>query len=163
VPPRRASLMRILVANDGFGDAGGVQSYIDAVVPALAHRGHAIAILHLSSDAFHQPGGVSAGSVAGVRISAGARGVDGAMADVRAWKPDVCFSHNMRDIDLETRLLEAVPVAKFMHGYFGTCIGGQKMRRWPTLTPCDRVLDPACLALYLPCGCGKRDPAAMIE
>jgi glycosyltransferase involved in cell wall biosynthesis len=85
------------------------------------------------------------------------------MADARAWAPDVCFSHNMRDLGVETRLLDAAPVVKFMHGYFGTCIGGQKMRRWPVLTPCARVLDPACLALYLPCGCGKRDPVAMID
>ena len=160
--PDRA-LMRVLVSNDGFGDAGGVQTYLDAVVPALAARGHAIAILYLSSDVFGQASAASAGAVAVERISIAERGIDAAMADARAWAPDVSFSHNMRDLDVETRLLDAAPVVKFMHGYFGTCIGGQKMRRWPVLTPCARVLDPGCLALYLPCGCGKRNPVDMID
>jgi glycosyltransferase involved in cell wall biosynthesis len=52
---------------------------------------------------------------------------------------------------------------KFMHGYFGTCIGGQKMLQLPTVTPCDKKFGPACLALYLPCGCGRRDPIAMLR
>ena len=38
--------MRILLANDGFGDAGGVQNYLDAVAGGLAARGHALALLH---------------------------------------------------------------------------------------------------------------------
>ena len=39
--------MRILFANDGIGDAGGVQTYLAAVMPALAARGHSVALLHL--------------------------------------------------------------------------------------------------------------------
>ena len=38
--------MRILVVNDGFGDGGGVQSYLDAVVRGLIDRRHAVAFLH---------------------------------------------------------------------------------------------------------------------
>ena len=30
--------MRILVANDGFNDAGGVQAYLDAVHLFISHR-----------------------------------------------------------------------------------------------------------------------------
>ena len=30
------------------------------------------------------------------------------------------------------------PVVKFMHGYAGTCIGGQKRHGFPTARPCDR-------------------------
>jgi glycosyltransferase involved in cell wall biosynthesis len=155
--------MRILIANDGFGDAGGVQTYLDAVVPAFVARGHHIALLHVSSDHFAEsPDGRSA-VAAPMRISVAERGVAGALADVGAWAPDVCFSHNMRDLDVERRLVEVAPVVKFMHGYFGTCVGGQKMRRFPQVAPCDRRLGPACLALYLPCGCGQRDPVAMIR
>ena len=38
--------MRILIANDGFGDAGGVQTYLDAVAGGLAARGHELAVLY---------------------------------------------------------------------------------------------------------------------
>lgn len=154
--------MRVLIANDGFGDAGGVQTYLDAVVPALTARGHDFALLHLSSDSFHQPAEGPSRAPAMPRFSVAERGVDGALADARAWQPDVCFSHNMRDLDIERRLVEVAPVVKFMHGYFGTCLGGQKMHRFPAAAPCDRRLGAACLALYLPCGCGKRDPITML-
>ena len=38
--------MRILIANDGFGDEGGVQRYLEAVVSGLLTRGYELAILH---------------------------------------------------------------------------------------------------------------------
>ena len=41
--------MRILIANDGVDDAGGVQSYLGAVLPGLAARGHQVALLHLDA------------------------------------------------------------------------------------------------------------------
>src|SRR5687768_18590212 len=113
--------MRILFANDGIGDAGGVQSYLAAVMPALAARGHQVALLHLD-----RPGGGE-----GTPAPAGAphfcvaeRGVEGALAEARAWAPEVAFSHNMRPLEVERGLLAAGPVVKMMHGYFGTCIGG---------------------------------------
>jgi glycosyltransferase involved in cell wall biosynthesis len=155
--------MRILVVNDGFGDAGGVQTYLDAVVPALAARGHEMALLHLSSDRFAKPPDGGGTAAPPIRISVAERGAAGALADVRAWAPDVCFSHNMRDLDIERRLIDVVAVVKFMHGYSGTCVGGQKMRRFPEVAPCTRAFGVACLALYLPCGCGQRDPVAMLR
>jgi glycosyltransferase involved in cell wall biosynthesis len=155
--------MRILIVNDGFGDAGGVQTYLDAVVPALAARGHDFAVLHMSSDQFHQSADGSSRASSMPRIAVAEGAGDAALAAVRAWAPDVCFSHNMRDLDVEGRLIDVAPVVKFMHGYFGTCLGGQKMHRFPEATPCDRRLGAACLALYLPCGCGKRNPVTMLR
>src|SRR5215218_468308 len=139
--------MRILFANDGIGDAGGVQSYLAAAMPALAARGHAVALLHLDplrgGEGTPAPAGAPHFCIAG-------RGVDGALADARAWAPDLVFSHNLRPLEVERRLLDAWPVVKMMHGYFGTCIGGQKTHLFPRAQPCGRVFGPACLALYLP-------------
>ena len=156
--------MRVLIANDGFADAGGVQTYLDAVAPALASRGHELALLHSTSSA--PPAVREAAERAAwwtTRIPVAEVGVDRALAAVAAWAPDVCFSHNMFRLDVESGLLRLTPVVKFMHGYFGSCIGGQKMFRFPQAAPCDRKFGVPCLALYLPRGCGERDPAKMMR
>lgn len=139
--------MRILFANDGIGDAGGVQTYLAAVMPALAARGHDVALLHLDP----LRGGEGTPAPAGApHFCIAERGLDGALGDARAWAPEVSFSHNMRPLEVERRLMDAGPVVKMMHGYFGTCIGGQKAHLFPRAEPCGRVFGPACLALYLP-------------
>jgi glycosyltransferase involved in cell wall biosynthesis len=138
--------MRILFANDGAGDAGGVQSYLAAVMPALAARGHELALLHLrevGSEGSPAPAGAP-------HFRAREGDPAGSLAQVRAWAPQLVFSHNMRELGLERGLLDTAPVVKMMHGYFGTCIGGQKTHLFPRAEPCDRVFGPACLALYLP-------------
>lgn len=137
--------MRILFANDGIGDAGGVQTYLEAVMPALVARGHSVALLHLGA-----PAGPSPAPEGTPHICIDERGVEGALADVRAWRPDVSFSHNMSKLEAERGLLDQGPVVKMMHGYFGTCIGGEKAHQFPRAQPCDRVFGPACLALYFP-------------
>jgi glycosyltransferase involved in cell wall biosynthesis len=139
--------MRILFANDGIGDAGGVQSYLAAVMAALAARGHAVAFLHL--DAAREGEGTPAPEGA-PHFCIDQAGMDGALAGARRWRPDVVFSHNLRPLEVERALLAEGPVVKMMHGYFGTCIGGQKTHLFPRAEPCGRVFGPACLALYLP-------------
>jgi glycosyltransferase involved in cell wall biosynthesis len=139
--------MRILFANDGIGDAGGVQSYLAAVMPALAERGHAVAFLHL--DPPREGGGTPAPAGAPHFCVARDR-EEGALEEARRWAPDLVFSHNMHALEVERALLDGGPVVKMMHGYFGTCIGGQKAHLFPRAEPCGRVFGPACLALYLP-------------
>ncbi|HYJ78299.1 MAG TPA: glycosyltransferase, partial [Longimicrobiaceae bacterium] len=139
--------MRILFANDGVGDAGGVQEYLAAVMRELAGRGHAAALLHLDPV---RPGEASPAPAEAPHFCLAERGTDAALAAVRGWGPDVVFSHNMRPLDVERALLDALPVVKMMHGYFGTCIGGQKAHLFPRPEPCARTFGPACLALYLP-------------
>jgi hypothetical protein len=39
--------MRILLASDGIGDAGGARSCLAAVMPATARHGREVALLHL--------------------------------------------------------------------------------------------------------------------
>jgi glycosyltransferase involved in cell wall biosynthesis len=120
--------MRVLVANDGAGNVGGVQSYLHAVVPALLSRGHIVTVAHdraeVASALSRQP-------------------------------PDICFSHNMNDLDVERGLIEVAPVVKFMHGYFGTCVSGLKMHAFPSAVACDRTCGARCLALYGPRRCGQ--------
>ena len=77
------------------------------------------------------------------------------MDRIGQWGPELCFSHNMSTLDIDRELVARWPVVKFMHGYFGTCIGGQKRHGFPVAQPCDRRFGSACLGLYGPRHCGK--------
>jgi glycosyltransferase involved in cell wall biosynthesis len=152
--------MRILLANDGFGDAGGVQRYLEAVVGGLITRGYELAILH--RDPIEASDRVpSMASLA--QFSVASAGLEAAMAAVRAWSPDVAFSHNMNVLDVDRRLAAMTPVVKFMHGYFGTCVSGLKRFGLPVVQPCDRTFGPLCAALYLPRRCGQMSASALVD
>jgi glycosyltransferase involved in cell wall biosynthesis len=152
--------MRILFANDGIGDAGGVQAYIESTMVGLIERGHDVGFLHY--DRYDNRQGTN--YLARVcRFEVSKLGIDLALEKVKAWKPDVCFSHNMQLLGLERRLLNEWPVVKLMHGYFGTCVGGLKTLSFPTPTPCDRRFGPQCLALYLPRRCGQASVGTMLN
>ena len=82
---------------------------------------------------------------------------------MREWRPDVCFSHNMQPLEVDEGLASVCPVVKMMHGYFGTCISGQKAHAFPAVAACAREFGLACLGLYLPRRCGQLRPALMIS
>src|SRR4029434_441465 len=104
--------MRILLANDGFGDAGGVQNYLDAIAAGLATRGHTLAILHRDAT----PAPFAAAATRALRqFSIAAGGIGPTLDRVAGWAPDVCFSHNMNVLDLDRALIARWPVVKFMH------------------------------------------------
>ena len=153
--------MRILIAHEAAVGAGGVESYLAALMPALAARGHQVAFLHHNPRSEDGPTRLSHPGMPAVSVSDD--GLDGAVDQMRAWRPDVCFSHNMGPLDVEARLASEWPVIKMMHGYFGTCISGQKAHAFPGVVPCAREFGPPCLALFLPRRCGQRRPLAMLE
>jgi glycosyltransferase involved in cell wall biosynthesis len=157
--------MRILFANDGLGDAGGVQVYLDAVMSAFAARGHELAIAYCTDEGAM---GEADGEAAPIsrrlpRFHLAGPEARATLEEIRTWAPDICYSHNMADVDVDRALGGIAPVVKFMHGYFGTCIGGLKTHAFPTPVACDRVYGPACLALYLPRRCGQLNPAAFFR
>ncbi|HKO97123.1 MAG TPA: glycosyltransferase family 4 protein [Pyrinomonadaceae bacterium] len=152
--------MRILFANDGLRDAGGVQSYLTAVTEGLIRRGHQLAFLHCQSTDVNQS---SLSGESFPHFSTAHGGVEGALKHVNEFAPDVCYSHNMNDLKLEQVLLDSFPVVKFMHGYFGTCISGLKTHHFPSPTPCARTFGKACLLYYFPRRCGEFSAIKMIE
>ncbi len=147
--------MRILFANDGYGDAGGVEVYLSEIKRGLLLRGHDVAILHhdrhRENSSFNDV----------VHFGCEEMGVRRAMAAAAEWLPDLVYSQNMRFLDIERRLIEHFPVVKFMHAYSGTCISGLKMHAFPNMQPCGRRFGAACLALYFPRRCGQWNPAMM--
>ena len=152
--------MRILIANDGFADAGGVQTYLDAVGAGLVSRGHEISMLYLDPAPIAGP---PSAVTAAHWFSVSRDGADRTFQLLREWKPDVGFSHNMSDLTVDRRLLSVAPVVKFMHGYAGTCIGGQKMFGLPLARPCSRTFGPACLGLYFPRRCGLLSVSTLVH
>jgi glycosyltransferase involved in cell wall biosynthesis len=151
--------MRILVANDGLGDVGGVQSYLDCVLTGLSARGHTLAVAYCSDSGSSEAAAVSRR----FDVFTVEAGLGRAVTAMRDWRPDLCFSHNVSDLPLDEALTSVCPVVKFMHGYFGTCMGGQKMHAFPDRVACDRVFGGACLTLYFPRRCCRLSPVSFVR
>lgn len=153
--------MRILIANDGLTGAGGVETYLSTLVPELQAQGHEVGVLHERPAAEPGPQRIVRDGVwrAGIQDD----GAETAFARVRDFAPDVCFSHNMRSLQVDERLLRHWPVVKMMHGHSGTCVSGHKAFALPSIVPCGRSFGPACLLHYLPRRCGRASPIAMMR
>jgi glycosyltransferase involved in cell wall biosynthesis len=149
--------MRILIANDARSGAGGVETYLASLIEPLVRRGHSVAFLHAGSA--REQGPVTIGVPES--WSAADAGIHNAIASARAWRPDVCYSNNMRPLEIDERVAAEWPTIKMMHGYFGTCVSGLKTFAFPHLEPCDRRCGPACLLHYVPRRCGARNPAGL--
>lgn len=152
--------MRVLIANDGLSDVGGVQAYLDTVIPEIEERGHSVAIAYCSDSGSDEAAGVSR-RLPRFRFTHD-QSTD-TLAGIRRWAPDVCFAHNMSDLDVEAALGGVAPIVKFMHGYFGTCISGQKMHGFPRAAVCDRTFGLSCAGLFLPRRCGQASPSALVS
>jgi glycosyltransferase involved in cell wall biosynthesis len=152
--------MRILIAHESAAGAGGVESYLAALMPALTARGHHVAFIHYNSRTDRGPTHLLDSPL--LSASVADDGLERAVRKMRAWHPDVCFSHNMRALDVEERLAAEWPVIKMLHGYFGTCVSGQKAHSFPGVVPCAREFGAPCLALYMPRRCGQLRPSRMV-
>ncbi len=152
--------MRILIAHEAPAGGGGVESYLATLMPALAARGHKVAFLHHNPRAEQGPTRVLRAEFPSASVADD--GLEDAVGKMRDWHPDVCFSHNMRALDVDERLASEWPAVKMLHGYFGTCVSGQKAHAFPGVAPCSREFGPPCLALYLPRRCGQLRPLGML-
>lgn len=150
--------MRVAVASWTIRRAGGVESYLEQIIPAMRAAGADVSFFHevdRPSDRAH----IDIGDVP--LFSAAARGVDAAAADLQAWKPDVMYMNGLRDPHTYERLTALAPSVSFIHAYFGTCISGSKTHTRPYDIPCEKRFGPMCLVHYFPRGCGGRSPVTM--
>jgi glycosyltransferase involved in cell wall biosynthesis len=158
--------VRIVIGASHRGLIGGVEKYLQWLMPALIERGHSVGLLY--EYPFH-----ATPESAGQQIDSRAAhapawcsrelGLDGLLQSLRMWAPDVIYSNGFDDNELERSLLDSYPAALYAHTYYGTCVSGRKCHAWPRLEPCDRQLGPACLALYYPRRCGGLNPRTMWE
>lgn len=153
--------MRIAVAHSSFHRIGGIETYLERLLPELAGRGHRLAFCH--------EWGLTAGQ-SGIRIPSqcpridfSAEGMDRGIERLKDWKPDILFAHALENVPLQERLIDLAPGVLFLHTYAGTCISGTKCNQWPAPRPCSRRFGPACLVRYYPMRCGGWNPVTMLQ
>lgn len=151
--------MRILIATLSRDVIGGVEKYVQSVIPALLGRGHSIGLAY-EYPSNREP--EATGSGLDVRSwCAGELGVESTLRSIRAFAPDVVYSQGLDSEALEQALMGSYHTAFYAHTYWGTCISGRKCHSLPRLEPCGRRLGTACLAHYYPRRCGGLNPATM--
>ena len=153
-------VVRVAVASWTIRRAGGVESYLGTVIPALRAAGIDVAFLHevdLPTDRAHID------TVDAPVISIASRGIDAAVAALQAWKPDVLYMHGLRNPRTFERLTALAPSVTFIHSYLGTCVSGAKTHTRPYPIPCTKTFGPMCLVHYFPRGCGGWSPVTMLK
>ena len=151
--------MRIAIVNRNRLKIGGVETYLDTAIGAIATAGHQVGFLSEMGAAddprrIRLPEHVQAWCAEEV-------GLTRALAALRSWRPDVIYAHLLSDPRLEAQLIEVAPAVLFDHGYNGTCISGNKMLAAPRPWPCARRFGWQCLIHYYPHRCGGLNPVRM--
>ena len=145
--------MKILIATLHRGVVGGVETYLRSVLPALQDRNHELALV---TD-FPAAAPAIDDDCSGLPVWDMSR-LDAALA----WRPDICYFNGIADQNAEQAILATVPTVAFAHGYAGLCVSGTRFHK-STGRPCTRRLGPGCLAVYLPLGCGGKNPLTMLS
>lgn len=155
--------MRILLATSNRSVVGGVETYLQSLIPALLKRRHEIGIVyrHRASG----EGEVVDPQEAGIPVwywpdlmsnPAGWR-------EIADWKPDVVYSHCPDSLDLERVLLANYRCILHVHNYWGTCVTGRKCHDFSRVSACNREFGLACLALHYPRRCGGLNPLTTLK
>jgi glycosyltransferase involved in cell wall biosynthesis len=151
--------MRIAIVNALSTRAGGIETYLDSVIPALNRAGHEIAFfsqfeslpeqerIYLPAEAPHW--------------CTGQIGIERALAELSAWRPTVIYVHAISDSSVEARIITNAPAVLYAHVYYGTCISGNKMFAFPRPRPCHLRFGWRCLLHYYPHRCGGLNPLTM--
>jgi glycosyltransferase involved in cell wall biosynthesis len=150
--------MRVLLVSAFGHRIGGIEVHLQRLIPALASRGWEVGCLfeHRAPPDGEPiaPPGVPVWVVEDL-------GSDEALRQVRAWKPEVIYAHQVIDARVLEPLQREAPACYFAHCYVGVCISGGKCWKWPVPRVCERRLGWACLIHYLPHRCGGLHPGTM--
>jgi glycosyltransferase involved in cell wall biosynthesis len=151
--------MRIAFVNHSRRKIGGVETYLDSIIPAFAAE-HEVAFLYESDASGREliscPSDVPA-------WEAEQLGRSQTIHRLKQWKPDICFVHGLADTDLEAAIVALGNSALYVHNYYGSCISGNKMIVNGTAKPCERKFGVSCLAHYFPDHCGGSNPLTMLR
>ena len=151
--------MRIAVISHSRRKIGGVETYLDTIIAALAAENQ-VALLYEAETPGREL--ISLPPSAPVWQSA-ELGRNQALQQLRHWEPDVCFVQGLQDPELEGDVVALGNAVLYVHSYYGSCISGNKMIYNGAPKPCERTFGPACLLHYFPDHCGGRNPITMLQ
>jgi len=144
--------MRILVAAEHLGHAGGMERYLAVVLPALVERGATVHVLARRIDAI--PLGVTAETIAWADehdepAAAAQREVQRATA---AFRPDVAVAHNVMDAGVVESLRAVPSLVYHVHDHRPFCPNGDRL--YPrSARICGEPIGIACARRALTDGC----------
>lgn len=151
--------MRIAIANWSRKKVGGVETYLENVIPALIEEGHQVGFWHEGNQPAGSPDiALPPNTVCWCADSVGA---DAALAKLVDWKPDIVYINGIHDVAVEQKVLQVAPAVYFVHAYHGACISGTKSFHFPMVQPCSRQFGWPCLLHYYPHRCGGLNPLTM--
>ena len=154
--------MRILVTNPSRQLLGGVEKYLELLLPALVRRGHSLALVYEHPCDHGVP--TIDGFVSDLPVWCSDEvGLPSLLTQVAAWNPDVVYAQSFDDPNLEAALLDRYFSVLYAHTYYGTCVSGRKCYSAPRLRPCSRRFGASCLLMYYPRRCGGLNPATMLR
>jgi glycosyltransferase involved in cell wall biosynthesis len=155
--------MRIALINWTRRRVGGVETYLNSIIPELLQYGHSVSFMYeIDEPANREQINLSNDSPS---WCVSTLGLEQALAELRDWRPDLIYTHLLLgDPELEVKTLELAPAVLFGHTYYpGMCISGTKTFRNPTITPCTRRFGWQCLLHYYPHRCGGLSPVTMLK
>ncbi|MBV8371217.1 MAG: glycosyltransferase family 4 protein [Candidatus Eremiobacteraeota bacterium] len=144
--------MRILIAAERLGRAGGMERYLDVVLPLLAARGATVHVLARELDGV--PNGASAERVVWSGEHDEPSGP--ARAEVRrvlaSFAPDAAVAHNVMDAGIVEALRAAPRLAYHLHDHRPFCPNGDRL--FPrSARVCELPLGRACVLHAVTDGC----------
>jgi glycosyltransferase involved in cell wall biosynthesis len=153
--------LRIAIVTRNARVVGGVESYLDAIIPMLEAAGREVALFcEYDSPLTSQPISRTANAPTWCLNGMGTRRL---FESLREWQPDLIYSHGLTDTETEARLLTLAPSIVFAHDYRATCISGSKSFAFLSPKPCSRILSAGCLGNFYPRRCGGLNPFTMVS
>ena len=153
--------MRIAVINWTRRRVGGVETYLNTIIPELVQAGHEVAFWSEADEPAERAQiGLPPGSPAWCVSELGA---ERALRELHDWQPGITYTHHLSNPKLEAETQRIAPSVFFAHDYYGTCISGDKTFKFPVVKPCDRRFGWQCLVHYFPHRCGGLSPVTMMS
>jgi hypothetical protein len=104
--------MRILVANWHRQIVGGVETYLQTLIPALGNCGHQVSLVY-GGAALPSQTTIDHPDAHMTTWEIGESGTRSTLESIAEWKPDLAFVHGLNSTELEGTLLERYPAALF--------------------------------------------------
>jgi len=151
--------MKILIATSHRNVVGGVETYLQTVIPALLERGHEIGMLYDYVGDSARPTVDPAAEELPVWFASRFQQQPELWTELLEWMPDAVYSQGSGLPEIDRKLQESFSTIRYVHDYWGTCTTGRKCHSIHDIRPCQRTFGPMCLALHYPLRCGGLNPS----